>query len=667
VQIRPLTPGWAARHWPLDSGAIARNLVGILAVAAVTLRWGPVGAATVAAGAATIAGAAALQDNPRGPGSRVVALSIAMGSAVAIGALTSAHDAVFVVAVAAWCLAAGMVWALGVNTGLVATAAGALLVTAPPTPLGDAAPVAGLAVAGGLVQAVLITVRPRRRWRAQRTALRRAYRSLAEDARELSNDAATRVDPAPLRYLRDAFTLSDHQARRRPLEYRRWYGLPERIAATLAAVSDRVSDPATRSGVLASAADTLEGLAVRSRSQAERGAAAVSAAATSAPGPDGAVVQRLSAQLSEAVGLRFAAVAASPAELLRGTDIVTAVRRRAAVVRAQLQPRSPILRHAVRLAAAATVGTAFARWTEAPHGFWIALTALLVLRPETAHTYTRCAGRLAGLALGVVVASLIAMMWQPGGLPAAVLAVLCLGVAYGVSTFGYIAVNVGLGAAIVFLVDISGVAGPVTITERLSAVLIGGGLAVVAHVLLPDDERVRLSQRAGELLKAEVDYAATVITAFVHAVDRPADALAAAWQRAFRSRAAFEAACGAARLESKELRLWLRSYRSALNAVTAACTALEAGLPSQPPATLTTAFVTAVDDYADILRGGFTDPATPWTVDGEALAAASAEVRAAAAGLPSDLSSARLLVGEIAAITGHLARMSPGRQGPDPP
>ena len=51
--------------------------------------------------------------------------------------------------------------------------------------------------------------------------------------------------------------------------------------------------------------------------------------------------------------------------------------------------------------------------------------------------------------------------------------------------------------------------------------MIGGALAVLAHVVIPDDALIRLQQRAGELLKTEIDYAATVIKAFVHDLDHP--------------------------------------------------------------------------------------------------------------------------------------------------
>jgi len=186
-------------------------------------------------------------------------------------------------------------------------------------------------------------------------------------------------------------------------------------------------------------------------------------------------------------------------------------------------------------------------------------------------------------------------------------------------------------------------------------VVIGGGLTVVAHVVLPDYGLIRLHQRAGELLKSESDYAATVIKAFVHELDHPAEALSTAWQRAFRARAAFEAASGAMRMDSRELRLWLRSYRAALNAVTSSCTSLEGTLSIEPSTALTPEFVAAVDDYVDALRGAPATPATPWTVHIDELTAAHQQVREQGAGLAADNAAARVLVAEVAAITRSLA------------
>ena len=191
-------------------------------------------------------------------------------------------------------------------------------------------------------------------------------------------------------------------------------------------------------------------------------------------------------------------------------------------------------------------------------------------------------------------------------------------------------------------------------TDRLIATLIGGALAVLVHVALPDHSLVRLRQRAGELLKTEIDYAATVIKAFVHGLDHPGEALAAAWERAFRARAAFEAAAGATTSDSGDLRRWLKSYRTALNAVTTSCATLESSLPAQPPATLSADFVVAVDEYAEALCGGPTAPGAPWRIDGDRLAAAEQRIREAGRQARTRRHASRVLVAEIGDITRSL-------------
>ena len=291
-----------------------------------------------------------------------------------------------------------------------------------------------------------------------------------------------------------------------------------------------------------------------------------------------------------------------------------------------------------------------ARFGGVEHGYWIALTALMVLRPETAHTYTRCVGRVAAIAAGIAVGSALTTLWHPTGLAAAALAVVFLGLAYAVAGFGFLALSAAVAAALVFIFDIAATA-PAGFEERLVATAIGGALAVLAHAALPDDAMVRLRQRAGELLKTEIDYATTVINGFVHELGNPVDRVSAAWQRALRARAAFEAASGATRVDSPELRRWLRSYRTALNTVTSSCTALETSLPAQPSAALGREFVAAVDDYIEALRGDPPSPAMPWTVDIAALGEANQQVREAAALLKTDDGAARVLVAEVATIT----------------
>ena len=647
--IAPAGRAWvrAVRLTTPDVGAVSRSMLGMLAMAAVALASASPSAAVWASGAAAIAGAIAMQDSPAGRVPLVIVVSLQMGAVVFLGALTASYNVVFIVVVAVWCFAAGMQWALGSKPGLVAAASAALLVISPPVAPSLTAVVFAtlLTVAAGCVQAALIAVWPPQRWRVQRDALTRAYRGLAADARRVAADREASVGAAPLTWLREAFV--DSEATQRPLAYHGGYRLPERITATLGAL--RGGDDAV-SLVLSPAADFLDAIANHNhtaRRDAEYALARVDAAAAAVTGPQAAAAQRFSQHLHEAAASRFGEY--------RRHDLIGSLLAAARVMRGHLTWTSPVLRHALRLSSATALGVAADRFGAVAHGHWIALTVLMVLRPETAHTYTRCVGRVACIAVGIVVASALSLVWQPTGSSAVVVAVVFLTVTYGVARFGYLAVNAGLAATITFLLDIDPATARPAIEDLLFAVVIGGGLAVMAHVVLPDHGLIRLHQRAGELLKSEIDYAAAVVKAFVHELDHPAEALSTAWQRAFRARAAFEAASGATRADSRELRRWLRSYRAALNAVTSACTSLEGSLSSEPSTALTPEFVAAVDDYVDALRGAPPSPATPWTVDIDELTAANQQVRERGAGLAADNAAARVLIAEVATITSSLA------------
>lgn len=647
-----------------DVGAVARSLLGVLLMTGLALHWVGPSAAIAAGGASAIAGAVALQDSPRGQLRLVVVLSVAMAAAVALALVSAPIAVLYTVVVAAWGFAAGMTWAVSANAGLVGAMVTALMVL---TPTGDPPlHAAGFTLAGGLVQALLIVVWPRRRWRAQRAALTRAYRSLAADARTLAGEPTHIVDTEPLVFLRDAFTLTDAQAARRPLSYRSWYGLPERIAVTLTGVGGKVTDAGRRGEVLSAAGEVLDAIAEPSP-MARRGACdALRAFEAIAERDDGeVVVQRMREQLREAVALRYGDPAPALPDVRR-PRLPGEVREVAATVGTHLNRDSPILRHAVRLACAIAAGMVIAGFADIAHGYWIPLTIAMVLRPETAHTYTRCVGRIAGNALGIVAASVVTVLLHPTGVAAAAFAVVFLAVAYVVARVGYVALSAALAATVVLLIDVAGSADAAAIGDRLLATLIGGALAVLAHVALPDHAGVRLRQRAGELLKTEIDYAATVVKAYTHEQDKPSEALAAAWERAYRARAAFEAAASANPTDDREFRRWLRAFRTALNVVTAACSALEASMPPRPPVGWNPEFIAAVDDYVRALAGDPATPGAPWRADITLLTSATERVKAA---IPrSDAATARVLVGELGTITNQLAAMSTGNARiPDAP
>src|SRR4029079_619758 len=92
-----------------------------------------------------------------------------------------------------------------------------------------------LAVFAGLTQAALIAVWPPQRWRLEREALTKVYRSLSTDARLLASDPTAEVDSSQLLECKEAFSASETQSGRRTSAYRDWHALPEQIAKTLMA------------------------------------------------------------------------------------------------------------------------------------------------------------------------------------------------------------------------------------------------------------------------------------------------------------------------------------------------------------------------------------------------------------------------------------------------
>ncbi|MFG2819238.1 FUSC family protein [Kitasatospora sp. NPDC048365] len=475
---------------------VGRGLLGVVAATTVTLALGTPGAAASAAGGAAVAGAMGLRGGPRGRLPSIVAVSVVMGAATFAGALAAPHTVLFVGLAVVWSFAIGMLWAVGSAAGVVAAAGSVLLVAAASVPLSVEHMLgrAALVTAGGLVQAVLVVVWPGRRWRVQREALAGAYRAVADGARALAADPRAVLDPAPPATSRAAFTLTERQAGRRPPAFRDYYGLPERIRPALTAVAR-----ATESGTAAerdaaqawlrTAGEVLDGVAAGRPATDPRAAEQLreliaETGRTTCPLP---AARPLAEQLTRAVDL--AGTGALPvgesAERLRRPGPAASLRSAAGAVGAQLSPASPVFRHALRLAGTTGAAVVLARATGLQHGYWIALTTLMVMRPETARTVERCLARVAGNAVGITLPAVVTVALHPGAAADAVLALAFLGCAYLLSETGYVALTASLATAIVFLTAATGADEPDAVATRLLATAIGGALAVTAHLLLP--------------------------------------------------------------------------------------------------------------------------------------------------------------------------------------
>jgi uncharacterized membrane protein YccC len=164
-----------------------------------------------------------------------------------------------------------------------------------------------------------------------------------------------------------------------------------------------------------------------------------------------------------------------------------AARRVGRTLRAGLDPRHLHGQHVLRLASVAAATEAIAILAGLSHGYWAALTAVLVLKPEHASTIRRGLDRIGGTAFGVLLGVLLAGTSALGTLPLLFAAACVLCAAYTVFTANYLVFCVFLTGFVVLLLDLLGEGAAETAASRLVATALGGAIALAAsHIRLRD-------------------------------------------------------------------------------------------------------------------------------------------------------------------------------------
>ncbi|MEU8604811.1 FUSC family protein [Streptomyces parvulus] len=540
--------------------------VGLVIGAALWLA-SPAFAASAALGAFS-AGTATFQRTwrPR----KVIALGAGAGLALStfVGYLAAGRLVTFLPLLAVWAFAAGMAWALGSTAGIVAaTTVGSMLVTVTlPTSIGPALEHAGVIALGGVAQAVLILLFPIRRWGAHRDALADALAAVADYARRLQHEPAAPFDPQPLMTARDAAAVTPSQARTRPPALHGPRGLAERIVPVVAALADPdVGAPVEGPGrdrvreLLNAAADILDAAARSIRRGTPTEVPPRSTDVLSLDGQDemlegharqaaDELVKLLAETLEVAggVGAREKAPASSDpasAQLLVRPTMFRLLPVVVRAVRRELRRDSPVFRHAVRLAAVATLGYLIASPLPVGHGYWAPIASVMVMRPDFHRTYARAVGRLAGTLVGVALATGMVRAIGPDAHLFGALAVVSAALSYTLLRTGYAYSQCFTAAYVVFLLGMGGHAWEQTVPERVVLTLLGGALAMLAYVVFPAWETPRLPGRLADWLAANGRYAAAVLRGYAeptreHRADLRRALLAsrearAAWQEAY--------------------------------------------------------------------------------------------------------------------------------------
>ncbi|HEX4791110.1 MAG TPA: FUSC family protein, partial [Actinospica sp.] len=491
---------------------------------------GPLHAVLPALGA-LLTGMASLQPGfRRGPGLPLAA-AVGLFCSALIGNAVAPWPALFVAVLAVWAFAAALFWSLGQAAGMSAamTVPVMLTIVVPPQNFADAVRFAVQIGAGGAIQVVLLLLWPSRSWGAQRGALADACASVADYARLLVTDPLAAFDPSALAQARAAAVLTPRQARGRPAALSGIRLLVDEARAALAALADprgcsseaeraqvrelleataQVLDTAARSirtGVVAPPSEALLGAMYDAARGEEIGEVAAHAA------------ERLIRLLSQIDAILRQTEEGEPIDDGRRGLHRPRIRERLAQGRRTylraLHGNSPVLRHALRVAVVVAATDGICKLLNVQHGYWAALTVMVVTRPDFSQTFSRGVARFAGTLVGVGLASAVVLLAHPGQWVCAVLAAACAGVLYLVLRSGYLAASTLITAYIVFLLSMDGLALGSTVMERVGLTLLGGVLTFASYALWPSWQTVTLADRLAELITTTGRYAASTVDA----------------------------------------------------------------------------------------------------------------------------------------------------------
>lgn len=425
---------------------------------AIPLIVGQLSGHTVAGVAAAVgalqAGFASFQGTYRSRATVVLAASMGMALSVVVGATVGHVVGIDMLLVSLWGFGAGMLVALGQAASVVGIQAVVVLVVYSQFTLTPAAALrqAGLVVAGGVLQIVLIVVIwPFRRYPAERRALGQVYAQLAENARRIISDAPSRpaaalADLAPILHDPQPFGGSietaahnglAYEAERIQLELTALGRAKQRLSALGAADAAAALNEIT--GLVAASLDELAGSLREARSPMGPLAGRDQfAAALNRINPESAHpitpadedrwtraarqeayqrAQALAGQLRAA--RRYATVPAGrdPGALEGDTTIgdgadgarfrhLERLGDNLTTLRANLTFSSEACRHAVRLAVALALAVGIADLIDLPHHYWLPLTVMIVLKPDFSSTFARGFNRIAGTLLGAGVVTI---------------------------------------------------------------------------------------------------------------------------------------------------------------------------------------------------------------------------------------------------------------------
>ena len=484
------------------------------------------------------AGFASFQGATRSRVVAVVVASLGMAVSTFVGTVAAATAPwLLVPIIGVWGYLAGLSVCLGPRWSVAVLQWSVALLIAVGLPQGpsEAAVRAGLVLAGGLLQTLLVaaawTLRP---GRTERIAFAASYRDLANYASEIAQGVSAPPPPMPSPARAAVEDPNPLLARDLQLLYIDLVEETERIRASLAALAVQVRQHAN--GVddlrafMTQAAAALNLLATepgKTRAQREstlreldqRLEPLTIAGHTTWRWSGEALLGQL-----RAVARMIAAIDAprGSVAVTVGTGAEASLRPRneiassLATLRANVTTTSEAGRHALRLALVTALAEGFVQATGLYQGRWATLTIFLVLKPDYASTLYRGSQRALGTAVGAAAGALVVVLAHHSHGAWVAAAGVAIAIAYAVFDASYLLFSVFLTMFIVVLLVMIGSPAVSTAEARIYETFIGAGFALGAYMAWPTWERTTAAETFARLTDAHRGYVAALFRVFAH-------------------------------------------------------------------------------------------------------------------------------------------------------
>ncbi|MBV8067557.1 MAG: FUSC family protein [Candidatus Eremiobacteraeota bacterium] len=360
-----------------------------------------------------------------------------------------------------------------------------------------AAQVAALVLAGGLIQATLVLIAwPIARRGAERAALANVYHNLAAFARAIATGDASFPPATPLATARQV--LADPQPFASAGSIARLSRLLEdseiirRRLGALAAWAASGAERFAPANVSLTIADRLDDVAELLRGERQ----------------EIAPVEMPAAHELQAAGivdlethLRDALEAATMIASGRFPTISLLSKPRPGPY---VQNRIDWLsRDSLRFSLVLAIAMFLARHFQADRGYWIPLTAAIVLKPDFHTTFVRGFARIGGTLAGAVVATFVSVTLRGHAALQTIGLIAAAAAAYLTFNPNYALYTVAITSFVVISLGMRGLPGTTTIETRLLDTLLGGTLAMGGYLALPSRERRRTRALLADLLDAQ--------------------------------------------------------------------------------------------------------------------------------------------------------------------